>query len=169
MMLADRLRAALAREDVPESLEGDDYEFPGEPTPASVLIAITDRPRPGVILTLRQAHLRRHAGQIAFPGGRIDDSDESPTAAALREAWEEVGLDAGQVEIVGTMPPYRTGSGYRIVPVIGVMPPDLPLTPHEDEVAAVFEVPLAFLVDAANHVRASRVFDGRERHFHVIE
>ena len=168
-MLADRLRAALDRADPSLALEGDDYEFPGEPTPASVLIAITDRPEPGVILTLRQANMRRHAGQIAFPGGRIDDDDESPTAAALREAWEEIGLDPAQVELVGMLPPYRTGSGYRIIPLIGVVPPDLALSPHEIEVAAVFEVPLAFLIDAANHVRASKHFEGRERHFHVIE
>jgi 8-oxo-dGTP pyrophosphatase MutT (NUDIX family) len=169
MILADRLRAALIRDDVPEPLEGDDYRVAGEHVAASVLIAITDRPEPGVILTLRQANMRRHAGQIAFPGGRIDDDDENPTAAALREAWEEVGLEPADVALVGTMPPYRTGSGYRITPVIGVVPPDLLLTPHEVEVAAVFEVPLAFLIDPANHALSSRLFDGRERHFHVIE
>lgn len=168
-MLADRLRAALDLDDADAPLPGDDYDFPGEPTPAAVLIIITDRPEPGVILTLRQAHLRRHAGQISFPGGRIDDEDETPVAAALREAWEEVALDPAKVEVVGSMPPYRTGSGYRILPVIGVVPPDLPLTPHEDEVAAVFEVPLAFLIDPANHAKGSREFGGRLRHFHIIE
>jgi 8-oxo-dGTP pyrophosphatase MutT (NUDIX family) len=167
--LADQLRAALERADAIEPLEGDDYQAAGEHVPASVLIAITDRPEPGVILTLRQASLRRHAGQIAFPGGRIDPEDTNPIAAALREAWEEVGLAATDVEVVGTMPSYRTGAGYHIVPVIGVVPADLPLTPHEAEVAAVFEVPLTFLIDTANHVLSSRVFDGRERHFHVIE
>lgn len=169
MSLADKVRAALARADRSEPLEGDDYQAAGEHVPASVLIAITDRPEPGIILTLRQASLRRHAGQIAFPGGRIDPEDPTPIAAALREAWEEVGLLPADVEIVGTMPSYRTGSGYHIVPVIGVVPPDLPLIPHEVEVAAVFEVPLAFLIDSANHVLSSRVFEGRERHFHVIE
>jgi 8-oxo-dGTP pyrophosphatase MutT (NUDIX family) len=169
MTLADKVRAALERADTPEPLEGDDYQAAGEHVPASVLIAITDRPEPGVILTLRQASLRRHAGQIAFPGGRIDPEDESPVAAALREAWEEIGLEPADVAVVGTMPSYRTGSGYHIVPVIGVVAPDLPITPHEVEVAAVFEVPLSFLIDSANHVLSSRVFDGRERHFHVIE
>jgi 8-oxo-dGTP pyrophosphatase MutT (NUDIX family) len=169
MTLAARLRAALARTAVPDPLEGDDYQAAGEHVPASVLIAITDRPEPGVILTLRQASLRRHAGQIAFPGGRIDPEDESPIAAALREAWEEVGLTPADVEVIGTLPSYRTGSGYHIVPVIGVVPADLTLTPHEAEVAAVFEVPLAFLIDTANHVASSRVFEGRERHFHVID
>jgi 8-oxo-dGTP pyrophosphatase MutT (NUDIX family) len=169
MSLADKVRAVLARADELDALEGDDYQAAGEHVPASVLIAITDRPEPGVILTLRQASLRRHAGQIAFPGGRIDPEDESPVAAALREAWEEIGLEPADVAVVGTMPSYRTGSGYHIVPVIGVVDPDLPLTPHEAEVAAVFEVPLAFLLDTANHMLASRVFEGRERHFHVIE
>ncbi len=169
MMLADRLRAMMERSGLPEPLEGDDFHAAGEHIPASVLIAITDRADPGVILTLRQANMRRHAGQIAFPGGRIDDEDESPTAAALREAWEEIALDPADVALVGAMPPYRTGSGYRIVPVIGVVPPDLPLVPHEAEVAAVFEVPLTFLIDTANHMPASRVFEGRERNFHVIE
>lgn len=169
MTLAERLRAALMQDGPADALEGDDYLAPGDHVPAAVLIMITDRADPGVILTLRQPHLRRHAGQIAFPGGRIDDVDESPTAAALREAWEEVGIDPAAVDLVGVMPPYRTGSGYRIVPVVGVIPPDAALAPQEDEVAALFEVPLAFLIDAANHVRTSRHFEGRERHFHVIE
>lgn len=168
MTLAARLRAALARADAPALLAGDDYQGPPDLVPASVLIAITDRPRPGAILTLRQAHMRRHAGQIAFPGGRIDDEDESPIHAALREADEEIGLDPAQVDLVGALPSYRTGSGYSIVPVVAVVPPDLPLTPHEAEVAAVFEVPLAFLIDRANHEVGSRDFDGRMRHFHII-
>jgi 8-oxo-dGTP pyrophosphatase MutT (NUDIX family) len=169
MMLADRLRAALERDDGATTLPGDDYEGPPELVPASVLIAITDTAEPDVILTLRQATLRRHAGQIAFPGGRIDDEDESPRHAALREAWEEIGLDPAVVELVGELPPYITGSGYRIIPVVGVVPAGLVLTPHEAEVAAVFEVPLAFLLDSTNHAQDSRLFNGRERHFHVIE
>jgi len=168
MTLAERLRRALDASGDDIELTRDDFQFPGEPVPAAVLIAITDRPQPGVILTLRQASLRRHAGQISFPGGRIDPEDESPTAAALREAWEEVALDPARVDLVGTGDPYVTGSGYRIVPVIGVVPPDLPLQPHEAEVAAVFEVPLAFLTDVANHARGSREMGGRTRHFHEI-
>jgi len=169
MTLAERLRQALAASGDDVQLTADDFHFPGEPVPAAVLIAITDRPAPGVILTLRQETLRRHAGQISFPGGRIDPEDESPEAAALREAWEEIALDPAKVELVGTGDPYVTGSGYRIMPVIGVIPPDLPLVPHEAEVAAAFEVPLAFLTDVANHARGSREMAGRTRHFHEIQ
>jgi len=169
MTLAERLRQALAASGDDVQLAADDFQFPGEHVPAAVLIAVTDREEPGVILTLRQASLRRHAGQISFPGGRIDPDDESPTAAALREAWEEVALDPQLVELVGTGDPYLTGSGYRIIPVIGVVPPDLQLSPHEAEVAAVFEVPLAFLTDVANHARGSREMGGRTRHFHEIQ
>ena len=123
MSLADRLRSAF--EDLPgvEPIEGDDVQHDGPHVPAAVLVAITDRPEPGVILTVRQPHLRRHAGQIAFPGGKIDPEDDGPIAAALREANEEIGLDPDQVELVGAVDPYRTGSGYRIVSVIGVIPP----------------------------------------------
>ena len=169
MSLADRLRALLARSATAEPIEGDDYHFPGEHVPAAVLIGITDRPEPGVILTLRQATLRRHAGQIAFPGGRIDPTDADSVAAALREADEEIGLDPAVVDVVGTGDVYRTGSGYAIVPVIGVIPPDLPLIPHEAEVAAVFETPLAFLTEARNHVLATQEFNGRQRSFHEIQ
>jgi len=169
MTLAERLRHALAASGDDVQLTADDFQFPGEPVPAAVLIAITDRPAPGVILTLRQETLRRHAGQISFPGGRIDPEDESPEAAALREAWEEIALDPAKVELVGTGDPYVTGSGYRIMPVIGVIPPDLPFVPHEAEVAAAFEVPLAFLTDVANHARGSREMAGRTRHFHEIQ
>ena len=169
MKLADRLRAAFAGEPGVTPLEGDDIHHSGAHVAAAVLVAVTDRPEPGVLLTLRQPHLRSHAGQIAFPGGKIDPEDTGPVAAALREAEEEIGLAPAQVELVGTVDPYRTGSGYRIVPVIGVVPPDLALTPHEAEVAAVFEAPLAFLLDPANHTRETRMFGGVERGFTVIQ
>ena len=169
MTLAARLRAAFAAMPGVAPLEGDDIHHPGEHVPAAVLVAITDRPAPGVILTLRQSHLRRHAGQIAFPGGKIDAEDAGPVEAALREAEEEIGLRPKQVDLIGSVDPYRTGSGYRIVPVIGVVPPDLTLTPHEAEVAAVFEAPLGFLLDAANHRRESKVFGEVERSFSVIQ
>ena len=167
-MLAERLRAALAMAPTGALLEADDYHWPGEYVAAAVLIAITDRPDPGVILTLRQASMRRHAGQIAFPGGRIDPEDDGPVAAALREAREEIGLDPARVELAGTIGRYRTGSGYAITPVVGVVPPDLALVPHEAEVAAVFEVPLAFLLDPVNHVERTTEFGGRLRRFREI-
>jgi len=170
MSLADRLRAALAApmdDHVP--IEGDDYDRAhGFYAPAAVLVAITDRPEPGVLLTLRQPHLRRHAGQIAFPGGRVDPEDKDVIAAALREAEEEIGLAPALVEVVGMSDVYRVGSGFAVTPVVGVVPPDLPLAPHEGEVAAVFETPLAFLLASGNHMRRSTNWEGRERRFHEI-
>ena len=136
--------------------------------PAAVLIAITDRAEPGIILTQRTETLRRHPGQVAFPGGRIDPGDDGPVGAALREAEEEIALPASAVEVVGTADLYRTVTGYEVTPVIGVVPPDLALIPAEAEVAAVFEVPLAFLFDTANHVEATAQYQGRERHYYEI-
>lgn len=122
----------------------------GSGTPAAVLIAITDRPEPGLILTQRPETMRRHAGQVAFPGGRADPGDTDAIATALREAQEEVGLSPTAVDVVGTLQPYRTITEFEIVPVVAAIPPDLPLVPHDAEVAAVFEVPLAFVLDPAN-------------------
>ena len=169
MTLADRLRAALADASDHVPIEGDEYDRAGGIyMPAAVLIAITDRPEPGVLLTLRQPHLRRHAGQIAFPGGRVDPEDEDVIAAALREAQEEIGLDPAMVQVAGTSDVYRVGTGFVVTPVIGVVPPDLPLAPHEAEVAAVFETPLAFLLAPGNHALKSTIWEGRERRFHEI-
>jgi 8-oxo-dGTP pyrophosphatase MutT (NUDIX family) len=132
-----------------------------------VLIAVTERMDPGVILTVRREHLRTHAGQIAFPGGRLD-SDEDAVAAALREAHEEILLDPTAVDVVGTIEPYRTVTGYIVTPVVGVIPPDLPLQPHEHEVADWFEAPLPFLLHHANQHRRSALFEGRTRHYYEI-
>lgn len=170
MTLADRLRVALATprpHHVP--IEGDDFDRAhGTYADAAVLVAITDRPEPGVLLTLRQPHLKRHAGQIAFPGGRVDPEDKSVVAAALREAHEEIGLDPTMVEVVGTSDIYRVGTGFAVTPVVGVVPPELCLTPQEDEVAAVFETPLAFLFAPGNHARKFVQWEGRERHFYEM-
>jgi len=169
MNLVDRMRAALMRESGHLPIEGDEYDRAGGIyVPAAVLVAVTDRAEPGVLLTLRQPHLRRHAGQIAFPGGRVDPEDESVIAAALREAQEEIGLDPAMVEIAGTSDVYRVGTGFAVTPVIGVVPPDLPLAPHQAEVAAVFETPLAFLLAPGNHALKSTIWEGRERRFHEI-
>jgi len=166
--LADRLRDALGAETAADLLTGDMVEHDaGSGTPAAVLVAVTERPEPGIILTVRREHLRTHAGQVAFPGGRIDPGEDA-VAAALREAQEEILLDPACVEVVGTIPPYRTVTSYLVTPVIGVIPPDLPLEPHEHEVAEWFEVPLAFLLDPANQQRQSALFQGRERHYYEI-
>jgi 8-oxo-dGTP pyrophosphatase MutT (NUDIX family) len=166
--LAGRLRAALAAPPVEPPIEGDLPELRVKAeVEAAVLIAVTDRPEPGLILTVRREHLRTHAGQVAFPGGRIDPGEDS-IAAALREAHEEVLLPPGAVEVVGTIEPYRTVTGYVVTPVVGVIPPDLPLEPHEHEVADWFEAPLGFLLDPANQRRASALFGGQTRHYYEI-
>ena len=168
MTLARKLRTSLAANSTAELLLGDMVEHdPAQGTAAAVLIAITDRPEPGVILTVRREHMRTHAGQVAFPGGRIDGGEDA-IAAALREAWEEILLDPAAVEVIGAIETYRTVTDYRVTPVIGVIPPDLPLEPHEHEVADWFEAPLAFLLDPANQQRISALFQGRERHYYEI-
>lgn len=167
--LAERLRQALACRPDAELLVGDMVEHDQrEGTPAAVLIAVTERAEPGVILTVRREHLRTHAGQVAFPGGRIDPGEDA-VSAALREAHEEILLDPSFVEVVGAIGPYRTVTGYVVTPVIGVIPADLPLEPHEHEVADWFESPLAFLLDPANQQRRSALFRGRNRHYYEID
>ena len=169
MTLAERLRGALAADPAGELLAGDMVEHdPTAGTPAAVLIAVTDRPDPGVILTVRRDDLRTHAGQVAFPGGRIDPGEDA-IAAALREAHEEILLDPAAVAVVGAIEPYRTVTHFRVTPVLGVIPPDLPLEPHEREVADWFEAPLRHILDPANQLRRSALFQGRERHYYEID
>lgn len=163
LTLAARL-AASAGTPVPH-LNDMRRPFTRPGTPAAVLIAVTDRAEPGLILTQRQDTMRRHAGQVAFPGGRIDATDADPVAAALREAEEEIALPPGAVEVVGALDPYATVTGYDIVPVLGVIGPDLAFVPNADEVAAVFEVPLALLTDAANFGRRTIDYQGEARSF----
>jgi 8-oxo-dGTP pyrophosphatase MutT (NUDIX family) len=166
---ADRLRQALRQGGNAELLIGDLPQLRADASlEAAVLIPITDRRDPGVILTVRRDDLRTHPGQIAFPGGRIDNGEDA-TAAALREAREEILLDPQAVEVVEALAPYRTVTGYVVTPVLGVIPPDLPLEPHEHEVADWFEAPLQFLLDPANQHRRSALFEGRERHYYEIE
>jgi 8-oxo-dGTP pyrophosphatase MutT (NUDIX family) len=133
---------------------------------AAVLIPITDRAEPGVILTQRPDWLRSHAGQVAFPGGKIDAGDTDAIAAALREAEEELALPREHVNVLGEADIYFTGSGYRIAPVVGVIPPDLPLIANPDEVSDWFEVPLAFLLDPANLERQQGIWQGQSRHYY---
>lgn len=136
---------------------------------AAVLVPVVDRGEEAtVILTERSSRLQRHSGQIAFPGGRIDPDDASPEQAALREAEEEIGLDRELVEVIGRMPDYVTGSGYRIRPVLSVVRPGFMLTLNADEVEDAFEVPLSFLMNPANHRRESRIWQKRERFYYTM-
>lgn len=169
MTLAERLRSDLARPAHRPPIAGD-LPKPRAlaATPAAVLIAITERPDPGLILTVRREHLRTHAGQVAFPGGRIDPGEE-PVAAALREAREELALDPALVEPVGSLEEYRTVTGYVVTPIVAVVPPDLPLVPHDHEVAGWFEAPLSWLLDPRRQVLATGVFGGLERRYWQIE
>ena len=168
MSLADRLRDALRSPPASPPLEGDlPDEIEPANVPAAVLIGVTERSEPGVILTVRREHMRTHAGQVAFPGGRIDPGEDA-VEAALREAHEEILLDPSAIDLVGAIEPYRTVTGYIVTPLICVVPPDLPLEPHEHEVAAWFEAPLQHLLDPANQCQRSALFQGRERHYYEI-
>lgn len=173
MTLVDRLRAALADggRDAPALLTGDGHVSEFDDTPpaaAAVLVAVTDRTEPGVILTQRTATLRKHPGQVAFPGGRVDPDDADAVGAALREAEEEIGLPPSEVTVIGVIDSYRTGTGYHVTPVLGVIPPDLPLRPAEAEVADVFEVPLSFILDTKNHRQMTANLQGQERRYFEI-
>ncbi len=152
--------------------EGDDTRDlnPGPYTPAAVLVPFVLSDAPGVLLTKRTSHLTKHAGQVSFPGGRIDPQDASPEAAALREAQEEIGLDPTLVEIVGRLPDYITGTGYRITPVLGLLPSGhdldmLGLSLSPDEVESVFELKLPVLLDPAAPQLMTKFFRGRDRFY----
>jgi 8-oxo-dGTP pyrophosphatase MutT (NUDIX family) len=156
-LVADWLRTRFAHPPEWEA-EPAEYALMQRPrmTAASVLIPLVLRPEGlTMLLTQRTAHLTDHAGQISFPGGRAEDYDASPVDTALRETEEEIGLDRKHVEILGALPDYVTGTGYRVTPVVGLVLPPFALQPDENEVAEIFEVPLAFLMDAANHRRLS--------------
>ncbi len=171
--LADRLAAQLAASGARGTvlITGDMRdavpELTSPLTPAAVLVAITDRPRPGVILTQRTETLRRHAGQVAFPGGRIDPGEDA-VAAALREAEEEIALPTNAVKVVGPVDRYVTVTGFEVTPVIGVVPPDLPLMPSAAEVADWFEAPLDFILDPANIQEREIDWQGARRRYYEI-
>ncbi|WP_419826295.1 CoA pyrophosphatase [Sphingomonas sp.] len=167
MRLAERLRARLAETaHLPPIAGRDDRVAPGtRATPASVLVGVVDRPEPTLLLTKRDERLRNHPGQVAFAGGRADPGDTSPAATALREAYEEIAMPPDAVELVGEDCAYQTGSGFLITPVVGVVPPDLPLHPCEIEVAKIFEVPLGWLMDPANRVAHRAEWEGRLHRF----
>ena len=139
------------------------------PKPAAVLVPLVARDDGlHMLLTERQPHLRRHAGQVAFPGGRIDDTDVSPVMAALRETEEETGILPGFVEPLGFLDTYLTSTNYRVVPVVGIVRPGFTVLPHEAEVKDVFEVPLAFLMNPAHHEMHSRDWQGRLRYYYAM-
>jgi 8-oxo-dGTP pyrophosphatase MutT (NUDIX family) len=141
----------------------------GPLVPAAVLVPIVLRPTAlTVLLTQRTAHLRDHAGQVSFPGGRCEPEDGSATATALREAREEIGLEPGQVEILGFLDEYRTGTGFRVTPVVGLVQPPLDLKLDDFEVADVFEPPLEFLVQAANFSRHQVEYRGAMREYWAV-
>jgi 8-oxo-dGTP pyrophosphatase MutT (NUDIX family) len=136
---------------------------------AAVLVPLIDRSEGmSVLLTLRTPHLSAHAGQVAFPGGRIEATDRNAAEAALRETEEEIGLSRQHVTLIGRLDTYVTGTGFEITPVVGVVAPPFPLAADPFEVAEVFEVPLSFILDPTNHRRTERVFEERRRIFFVL-
>ncbi len=136
--------------------------------PAAVLIPVIDRPDPTVLLTLRTEKLSSHAGQVAFPGGKIDPGDASPAAAALREAHEEIGLEERFIELLGYSDTHLTTTGYRIAPMVARVRPGFTLTPNPAEVQDIFEVPLTFLMGPENHQRHSREWRGLTRSYYAM-
>ncbi len=147
----------------------DDAGFaPPTVRPAAVLIAVTDRPEPGVLLTHRPETMRAHPGQIAFPGGKLDPGEDA-VAAALREAHEELGIEAADVRVIGASDRFVTGSGFDVTPVLGLVPSDLPIRPDPREVSGWFEAPLRFILDEANHRQKIGEFRGRERPYLEID
>lgn len=168
MSLVERITYALAGEPPHDLLPGDLVEgHDGEHREAAVLVAITDRPDPGLILTQRREDLRTHAGQVAFPGGRVDEGEDA-VVAALREAQEELGLNPALVRLLGQADPYCTVTGYWVTPIIGVVPPDLELVPNPAEVADWFEAPLDFVLDPANQRCMTAEYRGRMRQYYQI-
>lgn len=167
------IASRLARP-APESARGmsDGFRLPGRegtPTPAAVLVPVVNRPDAlTMLLTQRSADLPHHPGQISFPGGRVEPEDASLAHAALREAAEEVGLPGDRVTILGELPFYETVTGFRVTPVVGWVEPPFALTIDPIEVADVFEVPLAFLLDPVNQQRHFRMQDERRRDFWAI-
>lgn len=169
-MTLEELRRRLAGPP-PPIIYGDEGTRPGSATltPASVLVPIVARqPELAVIFTQRSAHLKDHSGQVSFPGGRAAAGDPSPEATALRESREEIGLDSARVEVIGRMGDYHTRTGYRVTPVIGIVTPPFELRADANEVDEIFEVPLDFLMDPANHQRHSREWRGAQRWFFAI-
>jgi 8-oxo-dGTP pyrophosphatase MutT (NUDIX family) len=176
--LLEHLRARLSQQP-PDALKGhDDYEFLTErpqafcAVKAAVLLPLIQRPSsqegPVLLFTRRTENLTRHSGQVSFPGGRSEPEDISPIETALRETFEETGIAPGFVTVAGYLDRYLTGTGFDIQPVVGLVAEGFALVPDPGEVAALFEVPLAFLLDPANRRRETRLLGGRERRFYAF-
>ncbi len=168
----DRIRRRLAegpRREGEFNGDGRDLAPPRPPTPAAVLVPLVVREQaPSVLLTRRTDHLHHHPGQISFPGGRLEADDASPVHAALRETEEEIGLARSHVELIGALPDYLTGTGFRVTPVVGLVHPPFDLTLDAFEVAEAFEVPLAHFLDPRNHQEHSILHEGMMRRFHAM-
>ncbi len=166
------LAGAVAEGDVRRRGDADlnpGFNTAGKLTPAAVLVPIVDRGSElTVILTRRTDDLPDHAGQISFPGGRLEPGDTGPEDAALRETEEEIGLGRAHVTLLGRLDEYVTGTGFSVIPVVGLVEPPFTLTPDAREVAETFEVPLDFLMNPANHEYHERVIRGRDRHFYAM-
>ncbi|HEX5341772.1 MAG TPA: CoA pyrophosphatase [Duganella sp.] len=167
------LRRRFAAPPVDWTAEARERVIPGRddrpPTPASVLVPLVQRPTGlTVLLTQRTAHLTDHAGQISFPGGRAEDYDQDAVDTALRESEEEIGLARQHVDVLGVLPNYLTGTGYCVTPVVALLQPPFEVAADPGEVAAIFEVPLAFLMDGANHQRLSVDLPGGRRSFYAM-
>lgn len=166
--LYDHLKDLLAAgHATPADALRDDLQFAPKNTPlrdAAVLIAVTEREEPGILLTHRPLAMRSHAGQIALPGGKVDPGEDAVTAA-LREAHEELGIAPDKVQVIGPTDGYRTGSGFHITPIVGVVPGNLTIKPNPDEVASWFEAPLRFLLNPENHSEKSLIYQGKRRYY----
>ena len=169
---AESIRGLFRSPGIPVDASDDGLDPPngaGPLTPAAVLVPIVERAdAPTVLFTRRTDHLKSHSGQISFPGGRMEERDETPEATALRETREEIGLSEADIEVLGRLAVRETGTGYRVVPVVGMLAPPLSLVPDDNEVAEIFEVPLDFLIDPANRRFETRVRDNVERRFYAI-
>ena len=165
MGLIERMRRLHAEGHAREIEHRDETGFAGtELRSAAVLAAVTERERPGFLLIHRPSNMRSHPGQVAFPGGKIDPGEDA-VEAALREAWEELGIRERDVTVIGTSDIYCTGSGYAITPVLAVVPPDIEINPSPTEVARWFEAPVDFVFDSANHTVHSGFWQGQERRY----
>jgi len=166
------LRQRLARPGPAASVYGDDGagREGAAATVAAVLVPVVSHPKElTVLFTRRTAQLRSHSGQVSFPGGRAEPGDADAEVTALRETEEEIGLPRARVEVLARLPEYMTRTGYRVTPVVGLVAPPLELAPDAREVDEIFEVPLAFLLDPANHRRESREFQGRLATYYILQ